>query len=274
MASEGPERGASRHEGAEVLSSMNPTGRFSDRVGDYVRFRPGYPSATIDSVLSGLGATDALAAADIGAGTGIFARALAERGVQVIAVEPNAEMRAAGARAGTGSAGGRITWRDGKAEATGLASASVNLVTCAQAFHWFHVDEALTELARVLVPGGRLALVWNARDRGDDFTRGYTEAIVAIGGESRVETHAFDPGVVAARREFGSECPRLEVARHEQVLDLEGLVGRALSASYVPRSGPNHERLMDSLRRLFERHEAGGVVRMKYRTEAYLARRV
>lgn len=252
------------------LSTLNPTGRFSDRVADYVKHRPDYPPAALAAAL---GATDpdprtgtGLIVADVGAGTGISTRQLADLGARVIAVEPNADMRAAGET----TANPLIRWQSGTAEATGLPAASVDVVVCAQAFHWFRQPEALAEFARILKPQGRVSLVWNCRDRNDAFTRGYTEAIVAIGGESRVETHKFEPGAIERSGRF--EPVRMLQFPHAQRMNLEGLLGRALSASYVPKSGPGHQQIMAALRQLFAQHARDGLVSLRYRTEVYTAR--
>src|SRR5262249_15013557 len=153
----------------------------------YRRHRPDYPAASIDAVLEGLGAPASIVAADVGAGTGISSQLLAARGVRVLAIEPNEAMRAAGERHA------RIEWREGTAEHTGLEAGSVSLVLSAQAFHWFRPAESLAEFHRVLAPRGRLALMWNTRDRLDPLTLGYVEAIHAVGGEHPAETRAFDP---------------------------------------------------------------------------------
>lgn len=254
------------HDAAE-LHEMDPTGRFSDRASDYVRHRPDYPSAAIDAILEGLGAPAALVAADVGAGTGIASRALAARGVRVIAIEPNAAMRAAA------SADPRIEWRDGTAEATGLPASSVRVLVCAQAFHWFRPREALAEFHRVLEPGGRLALVWNARDHDDPLTRGYIEAIHAVGGEHPAERREFDPSVVAANGGFTTM--ELRTFPHAQELGMEGLVGRATSASYVPREGAPFADLKARLESLHAAHaDARGQVRMRYVTRVHLATRL
>lgn len=248
---------------------LNPTGRFTDRVADYVRHRPTYPAGAIDAVLEGLGDAREVAAADVGAGTGISSRLLARRGVRVIAIEPNEAMRRAGEAEGTPG----VEWQNGTAEATGLGDSAVDLVLCAQAFHWFEPGAALREIHRILRRGGgRLAIMWNCRDRSDGFTAAYCRAIAEIGGESRVETKEFDAGTVAESGLFGPA--RLSVFANEQRLDLEGLIGRALSASYSPKSGPGHERLLRSLRDLHGRYADGaGMVTLRYRTEVYLAER-
>ena len=144
------------------LHTLNPLSRFSDRVEDYIKYRPNYPKPAIDAILKDLASPSQLIAADIGAGTGISTRQLAERGVKVIAVEPNTAMRNA---AIDGTPKHNIEWRDGTAEETNLLDASVDLVTCFQAFHWFDPEPTLLEFRRILKESGRLAVVWNNRDR-------------------------------------------------------------------------------------------------------------
>ena len=257
------------------LHDLDPTNRFSDRAQDYVRFRPDYPAAAIDCILSALAwrrqepagrpSRDVIAA-DVGAGTGISARQLAGRGVRVLAVEPNAAMRAAA------EPHPLVAWREGTAEATGLAAGAVDLVLSAQAFHWFRQSEAITEFHRVLREGGRLALMWNARDRDDPFTLGYTEAIRAVNGEHPAERRAFDAAVVRATGRF-APAVRHEFP-HAQRLDRAGLLGRATSASYMPKAGPALEELSRRLADLFVRHrDDGGLVTVRYRTEVWIAAR-
>ncbi|MEP7028175.1 MAG: class I SAM-dependent methyltransferase [Candidatus Eisenbacteria bacterium] len=244
----------------DPLADLNPTGRFTDRVEDYVRYRPGYPAAAVDHVLEGLapGAT----VVDVGAGTGIWTVLLAARRRPVIALEPNAAMRAAAlARAG-------VSWRAGAAEDTGLADASASLITVAQAFHWFRAAEALREFARVLAPGGRLALVWNRRRKDDAFTAGYRDAITSVSGESAAETMTFDPAVIPASGRF-APADRI-VFEHAQELDRAGRHGRARSASYVPKHGPRAEELGARLDTLFDVHgDANGRVRLLYECEVW-----
>jgi SAM-dependent methyltransferase len=121
-----------------TVPEQNSVSRFDDRAADYVQYRPSYPASAVDHLLSGLGELDTLIAADIGAGTGISARLLGDRGVRVVAVEPGAAMR------GAAAPHPNVRWVAGVAEATGLAPQSVDLALAAQAFHWFRPAEALT----------------------------------------------------------------------------------------------------------------------------------
>lgn len=243
------------------------TERFSDRADDYARYRPSYPAAAIDAMLAGLREPAALAAADVGAGTGISARLLADRGVRVLAVEPNAAMRAAAAPHP------RVEFRDGTAEATGLAAGEVDLVLAAQAFHWFDVAPTLAEFERILRPRGRLAIAWNKRSRTDAFTLGYRNALEAIDGEAPAERSQFDPAVVAASGRFADLQAHTFANAH--ALTLDELLGRALSTSTVPKSGPRHVELLGLLRALHAAHRDGtGRATMVYDTQVFLWERV
>lgn len=243
-------------------SGLHTAARFSNRADDYAKYRPSYPAAAIDAVLDGLGEASRLVVADVGAGTGIASRLVAERGAKVIAVEPNEEMRRAAA------SHSRVEFRAGTGEATGLADASVDVVMVAQAFHWFKQEAALAEFHRVLRAGGRVAIMWNIHDERDAFTAGYTGCI----GEPPAQKIPFDPSVMTAGRLFRDL--RLTEVAYEQVLDLEGLLGRALSSSYVPKEGEKWERLKGELERLYEKYrDERGEVKMRYVTKVYGAER-
>lgn len=250
---------------ARPLFEQDPTGRFRDRAADYARARPSYPAAAIDAVLVGLGTVER--AADVGAGTGISARLLAERGVRVTAVEPNAAMRAA-AEPHPG-----VTFVAGTAEQTGLESGGVRLVLCAQAFHWFRPGEALPELARILAPGGRLALLWNTREGVDDpATAAYGRLLTRASGGHPAEKAYADPRPLL-RAAGWHRLARWE-GPNVQHLDREGLLRRALSASYVPREGPEFTALQAGLGALFERFaDPAGRLTLRYRTVLVSAER-
>jgi SAM-dependent methyltransferase len=245
---------------------MNPLGRFSDRAADYVKYRPSYPAAAIDAILAGLGEPSQLTAADIGAGTGISSRHLAERGVRVLAIEPNAEMRQAAAPHTL------VEFRDGTSEATNLPDSSLDLVACFQSFHWFNPVLTLPEFRRILKPSGRLAVVWNLEDGADALTLGYNQIAKTASNShpAQKRDRAIEP--VLASSDF-SDVRSSEFA-NRQDLDLAGLIGRAKSASYIPNSGPQLQKIISDLTELYQAHCGNrGFVSLLYKTRVYLADR-
>ncbi len=252
--------------------SRAPTERFSDRVDDYVRYRPGYPADLFAWLQTCL--PDAATGADVGSGTGIFTAPLLNRVPLVWAIEPNAAMRAAaeawlGDRAGFQSVAGT-------AERTGLPDGCVDLVACAQAFHWFDRAAARREFGRILRPGGAVLLVWNDRDAGaggaDPFAAGYEALLTAVAPEYPLVAHRnlTDDGVAAF---FSPVVPEKADFPNAQHLDLPGLIGRVLSSSYAPKPGtPGHPELLAGLERLFRDHARAGAVTLRYRTRAFLGR--
>jgi SAM-dependent methyltransferase len=169
-------------------SNLDPLRRFSDRVGDYVRYRPSYPAELIEHLRSHAGLFEASIVADVGSGTGIFTRLLLDTGATVFAVEPNDEMR--GAAEAVLSARPNFRSVKGTAEATGLADGFVSLVTCAQAFHWFDPAATRREFMRILGRDGSCALVWNtAITGGSDFAVGYERIKEEYGTDFRSVRH-------------------------------------------------------------------------------------
>jgi ubiquinone/menaquinone biosynthesis C-methylase UbiE len=256
---------------------MAPTQRFSDRVDDYVRFRPSYPAPALDAILEGLDAAS-IVVADIGSGTGIMSRLLAARlsgTSRLIALEPNADMADAH-RLGAPDARVEHVRTEHVAatgEATGLPDASVHLIVCAQAFHWMRHEDALREFSRVLVPGGRVAIVWNLRDDADPFTRHYGSLLRQASGDHPAERAFTEHEHLRLSERF--RAYREIVVPSSQALDAPSLLGRARSASYCPKDGPAWEQLRAELLAAHARHADGqGLVRLAYRTSVHLAERV
>jgi SAM-dependent methyltransferase len=232
------------------------TERFSERAAAYVTGRPSYPEAAFDLLLDGLGEPQDVLVADLGAGTGIASRLLAARGARVLAIEPNAAMREAAAP------DERVEWIAASAEWTGLAEASVDLVTAFQAFHWFDARKALDEIVRILRPGGRAAVVYNERDERDPFTAGYGE-IVRRFQTDQTERKRADGVETFSAFPIWHGGPRRDEIPHEQPLDLEGVLARARSTSYLPKDGPPAAALATALRELFAQQVRDGRVTMK-----------
>ncbi len=242
--------------------------RFSNRADDYDRYRPSYPPAAIDAILVDLAEPANLRILDVGAGTGIATRLLVDRGARVIGIEPNGDMRDLARER-------NLDVRAGTATATGITTASIDVVASFQAFHWFADREALAEFQRVLRPGGRVALVWNNRSQMDPFTRGYHEIIARYGDYAKVELlYLKSEQIVELLRNAGMRDLRLQAVVNRQSLDLDGLLGRVRSSSYAPREGPDYERLAAEMSALHARFaDEADQVALVYDTEIFLGTR-
>jgi len=249
----------------------DPTARFSDRVQDYVRWRPGYPPSVLEALRSDLGLRPEHVVADVGSGTGLLSRLLVENGNVVYGVEPNREM-AAVAEVDLGGTG-RFHSIAGRAEATTLADASVDLVTAGQAFHWFSVPETRKEFRRILRPGGGVALVWNLRRLDSTpFLRDY-EAFLRRWSTDYEEVSAQYAREDSLRGLFGEAGWVERRFDNVQHFDLEGLRGRLLSSSYTPREGdPRRPAMLAALPAVFEEHARDGTVAFEYDTRVFLGR--
>jgi SAM-dependent methyltransferase len=237
---------------------MSFTERFSDRAGDYAAARPTYPSGALDVLFDGLGEPSEILAVDLGAGTGISSRLLAERGARVIAIEPNAAMRDAA------EPHPRIEWIAAKAEWTGLGEASADLVTAFQAFHWFDQVKTLDEMIRILRPGGRAAAIYNERDESDPFTAAYGDVVRTYQTD---ETERRRVDALEAFSAFGGWVAQRRVElRNEQRLDVEGVLARTRSSSYLPNAGAIAADLHAEVRALVAKHARDGLVVMAMRT--------
>ena len=254
-----------------AASSIAPTERFTSRVADYVRFRPDYPAALPAWLHAECGVAPDWRVADIGAGTGISSRMFLQAGHAVAAVEPNAAMREA-ALAWLG-ADPKFTATGGTAEATGLADASVDLVSAAQAFHWFDQQAIRPEWQRILRPGGLVAVYWNSRRlTGTPFLEGYEALLQEYGTDYSSVSERYDDDA-HMRRWFGAGFRAMARFPHAQRLDFDALRGRLLSSSYAPQAGhPRHQAMLDSLRALFDAAAVDGHVDFAYDTRIFVGR--
>lgn len=249
---------------------IDSTERFSSRVEAYIRSRPGYPVAVCDVLRTEIGFSADWTVADVGSGTGLSTQLFLDHGNEVFAIEPNASMRhAAEAMLGDNR---QFHSLDATAEQTTLASGSVDLVVAGQAFHWFDRERSRKEFSRILRPGGYVVLMWNARRlSGTAFLADYEQMLLAHGTDYRAVRHENVHGQSMEgffARDYGHAA-----LSNPQQHDLEGLVARVESSSYVPGPGqPGHEELMASVRDLFARHETGGRVTIEYDTLLYWGR--
>lgn len=252
------------------MPATNATSRFSDRVENYVRYRPGYPAGVVDALRRECGLTPDHVVADIASGTGIWTRMLLENGNRVYGVEPNVDMREAGERLLAGFS--NFTSVAGTAEVTTLADGSADFVTAAQAAHWFDRVRTRKELVRILKPGGWLVLIWNERETdATPFLRDYEQLLLDYGTDYQDVRHERTTDAV---NEFFDPLPYQErTFAMRQEFDYAGLQGRLLSSSYAPGPGhPKHEPMLGKLKRIFEKHAAAGRVSFDYKTRVYFGR--
>jgi len=255
---------------AQFAEAGGTLGAFSTKVADYAAARPRYPAALFERLRTQHVLVPAAHIADVAAGTGLFTGQLLHRGYQVTAIEPNAAMLAAA----DASLGKYRKYRSiaASAEATTLADAAVDVITAAQAFHWFDVEAVRREWLRVLKPDGRVVLVWNTRPSTDPLQKALDDLLGEF-GEARQ--------AVLDRRQDLSQVPaffaetgyeQFELG-HAQELDREGLISLALSRSAMPDRGtPQGERAVHMLAQLFARHARDGKVSLQYRTRVFVGR--
>lgn len=243
---------------------------FSRKVADYVASRPDYPAALYDQLQREAKLRPDAEIADVGAGTGLLTRGLLERGYQVVAVEPNAEMREAADHLLRAFAGYRSV--AGSGESMSIESGCVDLVTIAHAFHWFDATKTRQECLRVLRPGGRVALIWNDRVLTDPLHVALNRVLSLYGGDKRSALVAHEergdvPGF------FGAQSPKMITLPHEHWLDETGLVALVFSRSYMPsRESPEGEKVREQVGAIFRGHAPGNRVCVRYTTVAYIGR--
>jgi SAM-dependent methyltransferase len=252
------------------MSATNSTSRFSDRVQNYVLYRPGYPSDVLRALRTECSLIPSHLVADVASGTGIWTRMLLENGNLVMGIEPNAEMREAGERLLAGFP--QFTSIAGSAEATALADESVDFVTAAQAAHWFNRKESRREFVRILKASGWLVLLWNERlTDSTPFLRDYEQLLLTYGTDYQDIRHEHTTAEV---NEFFDPEPYQEREfEMRQEFDYSGIEGRLLSSSYAP--GPEHPKyaaMLKELRAIFEAHAVGGRATFEYKTRLYFGR--
>lgn len=247
----------------------DPTQRFSDRAETYARARPDYPAAVIDALEEATGLSGPGTIADVGSGTGIFTRLLLERGHTVHAVEPNAAMRHTAESALSASSNFHSV--DGRAEATTLPDGSVDVVTAAQAYHWFDQQAARREWKRILRSPAWAALIWNDRVNGDAFNDAYEAFLQEWGGQEYERVRRSWRVDESLPTFFGPAGWKRLAFPNDQTMDSPGLEGRLISSSYLP--GPDHPKrpaMIEAARHLFDEYESGGTVTLQYETRLYV----
>jgi SAM-dependent methyltransferase len=249
------------------MVTTDPTLRFSSRVENYIRYRPGYPLQVLDTLRAECRLSSDSVVADIACGTGIFTKMLLENGNAVFGVEPNYEMREAAERLLAGYP--KFRSMAGTAEASNLPDRSIDFATAAQAAHWFDLGNARKEFTRILKADGWAVLIWNERSTDTTpFLRAYEELLLVYGTDYEQVRHEHTTDKIG---DFFLSSP---FQSHEfdmrQEFDYADLEGRLLSSSYAPMQGhPKYEPMLRDLHRVFEQFKENGRVGMDYRTKMF-----
>lgn len=260
--------------GAQLRSLYEPQGGtgqiFSSKVVDYVASRPDYPAALFEALRTDCHLQAGAVVADIGAGTGLLTQGLLAQGYTVTAIEPSDSMRAAADHALARIAG--YSSAAGTAERLPLPDASVDLITAAQAFHWFDIAAARAEFLRVLKPQGHVVLVWNDRVPSDPLHIALDALFAQYGGAKRSAMLAHDERSEVPAF-FGANTPLERTWPHAHHLDEAALLSLVFSRSYMPdRQSSLGQQACAQLHGVFQRLAVNGVVAVRYTTVAILGR--
>ena len=248
---------------------MSNTQRFSNRVENYVKYRPHYPAAMVTYLQERFGFTSG-AIADIGAGTGILTKLLLDAGYTVYAVEPNGPMLDKAIALLNEYPG--FTAVTGTAENTTLPNNSVDAVMAAQAFHWFNAEKSRAEFTRILKANGLVVLVWNERRVDSAFEKEY-EVLINRYGKDYVQVKHRNIEQTDLAAFFAPAPMEVKEFNNQQVFDFEGFKGRLLSSSYMPLQGePGYDEMLVALKQLFDKYQQAGAITITYYTRVYAGR--
>ena len=241
--------------------------RFSSRINDYIKYRPGYPREIVELLKRACNLTPNSLIADIGSGTGKLTELFLANGNVVFGVEPNAGMRSAAEQI----LGSFPNFKsiDGNADSTGLETSSVDFITAGQAFHWFDPDNFKLEARRILKADGWVVITWNARKLvSTPFLEDYEHLLLTLGTDYQEVRHEKAENLIP--QFFAPGACQVAVFPKAQVFDFEGLKGRLRSSSYTPEPGhPEFEPMIEEVRIVFDRHQTDRSVIFEYDTKVF-----
>ncbi|GAB1857632.1 class I SAM-dependent methyltransferase [Flavobacteriaceae bacterium MHTCC 0001] len=243
------------------------TKRFSDRVENYVKYRPGYPKEIIPFLEKVTDLTVDSKIADIGSGTGKCTEIFLDSGYEVAGVEPNLEMRMAAEALFEQQP--LFKSIKGSAEDTSLEAESYSHIIAGQAFHWFDPALAKKEFQRILTSGGWVVLIWNERDVQSPFLADYELFLHehAVKYSEVVHRNIDENAFETFYEPFSYDIKSIP---SYQLFDFEGILGRYLSSSYAYNEGEKpFEAAKEGLQVLFEKHKENNTIKMEYLTNIY-----
>jgi len=247
---------------------MDVTLRFSNRVENYIKYRPAYPNELYHFLESKANLSDNSTIADIGSGTGISSSWFVQKKYKVFGVEPNQPMREAAEK--QFSAFSNFESISATAENTTLFDQSIDLIISAQAFHWFIPEITRKEFKRILKPTGKLALIWNERKTVEtEFLKAYELFLKSFAIDYEKVDHRNISEEKIKQFFLPKEFQTVEF-NNSQLLDLEGLKGRVLSSSYMPSENyPDYNKMIEGLNNLFANYADDRFVELLYSTRCF-----
>jgi SAM-dependent methyltransferase len=246
---------------------MKVTERFSDRVENYVKYRPHYPKEIIPFLEKEIGLLQSSIIADIGSGTGISSEMFLKNGNTVYGIEPNKEMRKAGER--LLAVYPKFQSISATAEETTLANNSIDIITAGQAFHWFDVSKTEIEFKRIIKKDGWVILIWNEREtNASPFLKAYEEFLNTFGTDYKEVNHVNVYGSI--EKLFETSGYKLQTFPNNQIFDYRALEGRLLSSSYTP--SPDDSKylpMLAELQTIFDKYQKNNSVIFEYTTKVF-----
>ncbi|MGI2335777.1 MAG: class I SAM-dependent methyltransferase [Dehalogenimonas sp.] len=243
---------------------MTDDQNYTARIESYANYLPGYPTAYIDYLTQRGKLRDDSIIADIGAGAGILAKAIAPRVNRVLAVELDEKMRLAGVE--NCRSVPNITVIPGSAEGTGLESSSIDLLTAGQSFHYFDTEASKLEFRRILKPGGLTALSWHIRVRDYLFGEAFENLMRQFCPDYRgASVNEWPTGQFFKNGEY----ERRTFANH-RLVDLETLIGYALSMPFSPTKGEaRFSEFVEKLATLYDKYSDHGKLELRAAVDSY-----
>ena len=244
------------------------TKRFSNRVDNYVKYRPSYPKEIISFLENEIQFNNKFVVADIGSGTGILSKLFLDNNNIVYGVEPNAAMRSKAEELLQSYSSFKSI--DGTAEQTNLQNTSADIITAAQAFHWFDAEETKAEFKRILKLQGYCCLIWNERLVTSGFEKVYEELLFEFSTDySKVDHKNITDEKIEAF--YAPHHVIKQSFNNKQVFDFEGLKGKLLSSSYAPaETHPKHNTMIEALKKIFQSFNQNNTVQFNYETKLYV----
>ncbi|ULT58281.1 class I SAM-dependent methyltransferase [Neobacillus drentensis] len=250
---------------------MKSTDKFTDKAELYAKYRPSYPLEYIDYLISEAGLNENCMIADIGSGTGILSGQLLEKGLTVIGVEPNDDMRLVAEQ--TLKPNSRFISVKATAENTTINDDSIDLVTVAQAFHWFDMEKFRLECQRILKQDAKVALVWNSRDGSSDINKESADICQKYCPNFKGFSGGMEETPIAFPQFFKDGKYELKFFRNDLPFNLSGFLGRYLSASYAPKKTDKEYHLfITALSNLFEKYSSNGKIVIPNITRSYVGK--